>query len=197
MSETPINKLGLDRGEIEAELTGMSNGNWRRLEFLAQSLSYSGIGLDSDDLMQEAFTKLLEGVRVWPKGVATVVVIENVMRSIASNANKRIKDGPIEFGFEVDPIEVGNEQPSASGATVLSRTDITPERQVAARTELEAINHLVADNADLLDLVTAWGLGMRGDEAWKSLGWTKDKYEANRKKLSRRLEKLISEESKK
>ena len=45
--------------------------------------------------------------------------------------------------------------------------------------------------------MAAWAMELKGEEAWMSLGWTKDKYEANRKKLTRRLDKLAFEGSKK
>lgn len=177
-------------------MAAMSDADWRRVEFIASSLSHGFTGFEPEDLILESQTKLLEGVRIWPMGVPAVVVLENVMSSIASNARKRIKEGPIDVAVEVDPLETDDQEVSA-GQTVLSRTDATPESQVAAREQIAAINRLVADDADLQDLVAAWAMELKGEEAWMSLGWTKDKYEANRKKLTRRLDKLASEGSKK
>lgn len=197
MSAVLTNPPRLDRLQVENAMAAMSDADWRRVEFIASSLSHGFTGFEPEDLILEAQTKLLEGVRVWPTGVPAVVVLENVMSSIASNARKRIKDGPIDVTVEVDPLETDDQEGGTAGQTVFSRTDATPESLVAAREQIAAINRLVADDADLQDLVAAWAMELKGEEAWMSLGWTKDKYEANRKKLTRRLDKLASEGSKK
>lgn len=197
MSAVLTNPPRLDRLQVENAMAAMSDADWRRVEFIASSLSHGFTVFEPEDLILEAQTKLLEGVRVWPTGVPAVVVLENVMSSIASNARKRIKEGPIDVTVEVDPLETDDQEGGTAGQTVFSRTDATPESQVAAREQIAAINRLVADDADLQDLVAAWALELKGEEAWMSLGWTKDKYEANRKKLTRRLDKLASEGSKK
>lgn len=197
MSAVLTNPPRLDRLQVENAMAAMSDADWRRVEFIASSLSHGFTGFEPEDLILEAQTKLLEGVRVWPTGVPAVVVLENVMSSIASNARKRIKEGPIDVTVEVDPLATDDQEGVCTGQTVFSRTDATPESQAAAREQIAVINRLVADNADLQDLVAAWAMGLKGEEAWTSLGWTKDKYEANRKKLTRRLDKLASEGSKK
>lgn len=197
MSAVLTNPPRLDRLQVENAMAAMSDADWRRVEFIASSLSHGFTGFEPEDLILEAQTKLLEGVRVWPTGVPAVVVLENVMSSIASNARKRIKEGPIDVTVEVDPLETDDQEGVSAGQTVFSRTDATPESQAAAREQIAAINRLVADDADLQDLVAAWAMELKGEEAWMSLGWTKDKYEANRKKLTRRLDKLASEGSKK
>ena len=197
MSAVLTNSPRLDRLQVENAMAAMSDADWRRVEFIASSLSHGFTGFEPEDLILEAQTKLLEGVRVWPTGVPAVVVLENVMSSIASNARKRIKEGPIDVTVEVDPLETDDQEGVSAGQTVFSRTDATPESQAAAREQIAAINRLVADDADLQDLATAWAMELKGEEAWTSLGWTKDKYEANRKKLTRRLDKLAFEGSKK
>lgn len=197
MSAVLTNPPRLDRLQVENAMAAMSDADWRRVEFIASSLSHGFTGFEPEDLILEAQTKLLEGVRVWPTGVPAVVVLENVMSSIASNARKRIKEGPIDVTVEVDPLATDDQEGVCTGQTVFSRTDATPESQAAAREQIAVINRLVADNADLQDLVAAWAMDLKGEEAWTSLGWTKDKYEANRKKLTRRLDKLASEGSKK
>ncbi|MDR1995635.1 hypothetical protein [Azonexus sp.] len=197
MSAVLTNPPRLDRQQVENAMETMSDADWRRVEFIASSLSQGFTGFEPEDLIQEAQTKLLEDVRVWPTGLPAVVVLENVMSSIASNARKRIKKGPIDVTVEVDPLETDDREVVSVGQTVFSRTDTTPESQTAAREQIAAINRLVANDADLQDLVAAWAMDLKGEEAWISLGWTKDKYEANRKKLTRRLDKLTSEGSKK
>lgn len=196
MSALPSNPPGLGRQQVEAALVAMSDADWRRVEFIASSLSHGYTGLEPEDLIQEAQTKLLEGVRVWRTELPAVVVLENVMASIASNARKRVKDGPIDAMVEVDPLEMGEEGANV-GQQVFSRNDSTPESEAAAREQIAALDRLVADQPELQDLIAAWAMGLKGKEAWDSLGWIKDEYEANRKKLTRRLEKLSSDGSKK
>lgn len=183
----------LDRKQVEEAITTMSDADWRRVEFIASSLSHGVTGFEPEDLIQEALTKLLEGVRVWPQGVPTVVVLENVMLSIASNTRKRLQEGPIDTTVEVDPLETDDQTAFRAGQSISSRTETTPESHAAAREQLSAVHRLVADDPDLQDLVAAWAMELKGEEAWASLAWTKDRYEANRKRLTRRLDKLASQ----
>ena len=197
MSAVPTNPPGLTRVQIEAEIAALSHADWRRAERIADSLCAGITGIEPEDLLQEALTKFLEGDRVWPPGVPSLVVLENVMYSIASNTRKRRKEGPVDETVEVDPLEGEGQEEAGAGKSVLSTTTITPEEEVSGEQQIAALYAALAGDSDLQDLATAWAMGLRGEAAWKELGWTEKKYEAERKRLTRRLEKLDPNRSKK
>jgi hypothetical protein len=186
----------LTRAEIDAALNAMSDADWRRLEVIAASLCAGIAALESEDLLQEAITKFLAGDRVWPAGLPPIVVFENVMHSIASNTRKRAEEGPIDEHVEVDPLETGEESAN-TGSTVLSKTTVTAEDMLSWKQQIAAVYAAVAGDEDLENLAAAWAMGVRGKEAWTELGWTENKYEAQRKRLTRRLDKLGADGSKK
>ncbi len=58
---------------------------------------------------------------------------------------------------------------------------------------MAAVYAAVAGDEDLELLVMVWADGQRGEEAAKELDWDKKKYEAARKRLTRRLDALDSD----
>jgi hypothetical protein len=179
----------LTRAEIETLLDGLSDSDWRRAETLASSFASGVNGWEPKDLLQETLTRFLELKRRWPAGIPPLVVMENAMPSIASNARKRARRGPIEETIEVDPLEV-EEDLQSQGPAVHSRTTFTPEGIVSAKEQLEAINASCDGDKELLDLATAWAMDLRGQDACEELGWDEKKYDKVRQRLTRRLNKL-------
>lgn len=192
MSAVQTTTASLSRAQIEEEIRSLSDGQWAKAERIAVSLCAGITGIEPEDLLQEAMTKFLEGVRVWPAGVPALVVLENVMFSIASNARRRVNDGPIDVTVELDPVSEERDEPGA-GRTAFSTTAVTPEDEVCARQQMAAVYASLAGDRDLQDLTAAWAMGMRGEECWTELGWTPLKYDAERKRLIRRLDKLARE----
>lgn len=178
---------GLTPDQIGEILSGLSAADWQRARAIAGSLCGGVSGWNADDLLQEAMTKFLAGERVWPVGVHTMVVLKNAMHSIASNARKRNKVSPIDDSVEVDSFETDDEK---KGSTALSTTGITPEEVESGKQQIAALYAALAGDDDLHMLAIAWGEGLRGEEACKELGWDAKKYDAERKRLTRRLEKL-------
>ena len=193
-TELPI-PPGLTRTQLEAEISALTDADWRRAERISDGLAAGVVGIEPEDLLQEALTKLLEVVRVWPAGVPTLVVLENVMHSIASNTRKRVKEGPIDE--TTDPLEGEDWEVASAGTTVFSSTANTPEDKLSGKQQIAAVYAALASDTELQDLATAWAMGLRGNDAIEELGWAKDKYEAQRKRLVRRLEKLDPDRSKK
>jgi DNA-directed RNA polymerase specialized sigma24 family protein len=185
----------LTRAEIEAVLDGLSDADWRRAETLASSLASGVNGWEPEDLLQETLTRFLELKRSWPAGIPPLVVLGNAMHSIASNARKRARRGPIEETIEVDPLEVDDDLQS-QGPSVHSKTTFTPEGIVIAKEQLEAIKASCEGDQELHNLVTAWAMDLRGQDACEELGWDEKKYDAARQRLTRRLNKLDPDRSK-
>ncbi|MDI1270546.1 MAG: hypothetical protein PSV40_15770 [Polaromonas sp.] len=178
---------GLTPDQIGEVLSDLSAADWQRAKAIAGSLCGGVSGWNADDLLQEAMTKFLAGERVWPVGVHTMVVLKNAMHSIASNARKHNKVSPIDHNVEVDPFETDDEK---EGPAALSTTGTTPEELVSGKQQIAALYAALAGDDDLHMLAIAWGEGLRGEDACKELGWDAKKYDAERKRLTRRLEKL-------
>lgn len=190
MSAVPTNtaRPGLTRDQVEAILAGFGDADWERAQTIAATLCGGVTGWSAEDLLQEALTKFLEGDRSWPSGVHPMVVLKNVMHSIASNERKSNRASPIDEQVEVDPFETGDEAEKV--ASVRSSSGATPEDVVSGKQQMAALYAALAGDDDLQMLVMVWADGLRGEEARAELGWDAKKYDAERKRLTRRLEKL-------
>ena len=189
MSETPSSEGRLSKEEVETILRELSPADWKRAELIATLFCGGLIGWTSDDLIQETLCSLLAGTRVWRTGVPPLVVLKNVMRSIASNARKSNEVSPIDQNVTVDGFEVneGDETLVAYGKVVT-----TPEDELSGKQQIAALYSVVDRDEELKLLVMAWADGLRGAEARDALAWDGKKYDAARKRLQRRLNTLDS-----
>ena len=180
--------MNLSRIEVEAELTRLSPVDYRRIKIKARTYSRGLAYLSAEDLIQETYIKLLAGERIFPKNVRPVVVVISAMHSESSNCREREQSGAIDHHVDVSAMSQCNDDESAT--VVIPINELTPERILIARSEVSAIEALVADDADLQDIAAAWSLGLKGKEASEYLGWAMNRYEAARKRLMRRLETM-------
>jgi hypothetical protein len=177
----------LSRAQIEAAITALSAAEWRRLEFVGNGLAAGVTGWTGEDLLQEALTKFLEGARTWPAGLPSVHVIGMVMMSIANNERASNAASPVDENEHVNSVEGHADEEDGGGQGVVGVSVTTPEDVVAARQEMAAVYAAVAGDPGLEKLVKLWAEGIRGEEARDEMGWTSQKYEAERKRLTRRL----------
>ena len=178
------------RAQIEPAINALPAADWKRLEYLGNGMAAGVTGWTGKDLLQEALTKFLEGARTWPAGLPSVVVIGHVMKSIASNERESNEASPVVDTEHVDSVEGQLEDQAGGDQGVVGKTLTTPEDIAAAREQLVAIYAALAGDPDLQKLVKCWAEGVRGEQARKELGWTKEKYEAERKRVFRRLANL-------
>ena len=190
MSVTLGSKVDLTVQEIAALLDTFSGADLARAKRIAALYCQGLDGWMPDDLLQEAFTKFLAGDRRWPLGEHPLVVLKTAMHSIASNARKRNRISPIDGSVVLDP---SAELDGGMAAVVGSRTTITPEDEVSGRQQLATVYEAIAGDEDLELLAMAWADGLRGNEAGRELGWDKQKYDAARNRLNRRLKALDPE----
>lgn len=175
--------------EVDAELRKLAAtpADWSRLRSISSFLSGGLADFAGDDLLQETVTRFFEGRRTWPRNVHPIVVLKNAMRSVASDARKHGKLDPVDrtVALAGGPEDDDDCRPRAE-ATV----DTTPEDELAGKEQLAAVYAAVAGDEDLEWVVLTWADGLRGDDAVRELGWEKKKYEAARKRLTRRLDTL-------
>jgi len=122
---------------------------------------------DYEDLLHEAYTRILDGKRVWPRSVAVVPFLAGVMKSIAWDWRRR--DESVEVG------DVGYEDQTA-----------------AARIDLQKVIVLFDDDPIAQKMVIALLDGARGEELRELSGLNKTEYESKRAKIRRRIEKVWS-----
>ncbi len=186
--------LNLNRTEIEAALTSLSPANLQRIKIMANTYSRGLTYLSADDLIQETYTKLLAGDRVFPGEVLPVAVVIHAMHSEASNCRAREQSGAIDHHVDISALTQSFDDDENTTTVVIPKNEITPERILQAVSGLLAIEALVVDDADLQDVVAAWSMALRGKEAADYLGWEMNRYEAARKRLTRRLDSMKEED---
>lgn len=184
--------MNLSRTEVETELTSLSSADCRRIKIMARTYSRGLTYLSSEDLIQETYTKLLLGERIFPRDARPIMVVINAMHSEASNCREREQLGAINHHVDISAMSQPIDDDEGT-AVVIPKNEVTPERILEARRGFSAIEALVADDADLQDVVAAWSLELRGKEASEYLGWEMNRYEAARKRLVRRLETMKEE----
>jgi DNA-directed RNA polymerase specialized sigma24 family protein len=124
-----------------------------------------------EDLIQEAFARVLEGKRAWPRNLPIVVFLRGVMRSIASDWPPERHDTAV----RVD--EIGYVNHSA-----------------AARIDAQKMLTLFDDDPIAQKIFVAMLEGARGEELRALSGLAQKDYETKRTKMRRRLEKMCHEQ---
>lgn len=175
----------LTPAEVEAELRRLCGGaDYARAKSLARARAAGITDWTAEDLLHEAMVKLLCGERRWPRGVHPLVVLKTAMHSIASNTRKRANKGPIDRRVAVETTSGENDEQQG----LVAVADTTPVDVANAKSELEAIQNLVAGDDEAELVAMAWADGLRGKEAADALGFDMKTYEAARKRLIRKLE---------
>jgi DNA-directed RNA polymerase specialized sigma24 family protein len=129
-----------------------------------------------DDLLQEAFARVLSGARQPPPGVSTVAFIAGVMRSLRSEYWRRKgQDEPLDvLEYEHRSLQVADDS-----------TD--PERAVSAYQELAGLAKLIEGDAVALQIITGLAEGLDAEEIRVSAAVSKTSYDSARKRIRRTL----------
>ena len=183
----------LSLAEIEIALNGLSGADLKRIKIMAGRYASGLVFLSPDDLISETYTALFSGDRSFPRNVAPVTVVINAMHSEASNCRERESEGAIDHLIDVETFKQPIDCEDDLGVTVVPSTDLTPERILSSRELLASVHEAVAEDIELQEVVVAWSMGMRGQEAADFLGWEMKLYEAARKRLVRRLDAVNKE----
>ena len=187
MSLPPNADDRLSLPEVEAALRALSPADWERALRLARFRVGGLTDWTGESLLSEALAKLLSGERVWRRDVSGLQTLKNVLHSLASNDRKKQTGAPIDRFATVD-LGVGDAEDEDHVSGVIAIDDRSPERIVAGRSQLAAIENLVADDEDAQMVLMAWSEGIRGKAAAEDLGFDMKRYDAARKRLERKLE---------
>ena len=151
--------------EIREILQSLTEAQKTRLFMIARLLG-KRIRYSERDLIQEAYARVLDGKRAWPKNVAVVPFLAGVMRSIAWDW--RIEDDH----EDIDVDSLGSEHHAAE-----------------AKLNAQKLFDLFSDDPIAQKILAAIIKGARGKELQRESGLSDTDYESKRTKIRRRLEK--------
>lgn len=191
MSSPPPADDCLSLAEVDAALRALPPADWERALRLARFRSGGLADWTGESLLSEALAKLLAGERVWRRGVSALQTLKNVLHSLASNDRKKQTGAPIDRFATVD-VGAGGTEDEDHMPGVIAVDDRSPESIVDGRSQLVAIEKLVADDEDAQMVLMAWSEGIRGKAAAEDLGFDMKRYDAARKRLERKLEPIAN-----
>ena len=188
-TEPPDDGDRLTAAEVHALIEAVSDADMARLVSAAKGFS-SLCGIGWKDLLQEAFTRALEGRRTCERGTDLVPFICGVMKSFVSQENEARKDGfrPVVLTRDGEPIlpDVPTTVPSPERATMYA---------IDGRAVLAKIQAAAAGDEQLQLLIEGLCDGMRGAELQELLGVDEKGLAAVRKRLKRMLQETCPSET--
>ena len=184
----------LQRTEVDAELARFvqNAGEMARALKTARALTRGLPAMGADDLLGKAMVLLIAERRRWPRGLPTLVMLKQVMRSIAYGTRKKL-DYLLAEDLGKPSSEESESASSPLAECVSFETD--PARVIEAESELAAVQQVVKGDEQLELLVEALAEGLTGMGIADELGWDAKMYDAARKRLSRRLAALKTDRS--
>ena len=156
--------------QVERALASLSDGERIALMKIAR-LYARKTPYDKEDLVQEAFARVLSGRRTWTEGTGPVLFLGGVIRSIAW--------------------EWKSERP----LDAIPSTDLQmEERNANAAIDTAKVVALFDDDPVARNMVAAMMDGARGEELQAISRLGKVAYESKRSKIRRRIEKFFDAE---
>ncbi len=181
----PPDDTPLSKAEREALLGAMSPGDWARAESLARVAAYGLTDMTAADLLHETVVDLLSGDRTWKRGIHPLVTLKVAMHSVASNAQKKVGNAPIDQFAMVSSGE--EDAPEGQRAPVTAVEPLGPLDTLEGRQQLALIEQLVKGDAQAELVLTAWAMGYSGAEARLETGLDAKQFDAARQRLLRKL----------
>lgn len=171
--------------EFRAAIGSLDDAGWQKLNRLAAARALAG-PVEPKDLLQEAFRRVLEGLRPWPVGTGLLPFLSGVMRSIAHGereARRRSVEGRAVPMFAAD------------GAPAIDRPDPgpTPEGALAAARLRERVTSLFSDDYEAQLMVEGMMEGIEGEELREFAGLEGTAFHSKRRFVRRRLDRFWDE----
>lgn len=184
--QTPADEYATDQ-EVESAIGALSEADRVRLRrvaaFRARPLADTGLGIDADDLLQDAMFRTVLGDRRWRKKKVTLVkhLIET-MRSIANHARDELKDAATVSATCEDA------HGKLDGHDL--RSHVPDGRVAAAMTQqFEKIEAAFGDDDEVGLVIRGLGAGQPGPEIQRDLGITSTQYETIVTRLRRGIDR--------
>jgi len=171
------------REECAEALRALSDEDYERLEKIAR-LRVTGLhAVAWRDLLHDAFERLLDGRRRWPRDVPLVVFLRETMRSIASDHWRRL-DGPV----VVAESEMDADGDAGGGAVATAVDETTqPERRASAEETIGRIEDAFEGDGEALRVLAAMASGRSPGEIQQEIGIDETRYASTLRRIRRRL----------
>ena len=170
--------------EANDAIQNLQKSDFTKLMIIARSFSRNrlkGVVVESDDLLQEAIVKTLDGRRRWSRKVNIIKHLDRVMESDSSHvAEQRAREVAQLPDVHAETVD---HQPS-------------PEARLQAREKLDDGLALFAEDKTALELLRLKSDGFFASEIQRELGMGKTQYETTTKRIRRRLAKHRAKEDK-
>jgi DNA-directed RNA polymerase specialized sigma24 family protein len=134
-----------------------------------------------DDLLQEAFARVMSGTRRTPEGVCMVAFLSGVMRSLRSEHWRRVQMESREWPSQRRLRYTNSESMEASDPSP------DPERSLMAWQEMAGIARLFADDEVALQIIMGLAEGLSPEEIRNATGIGKTDYDSARRRMRRAL----------
>ncbi|HEY0799199.1 MAG TPA: hypothetical protein VGD54_00035 [Steroidobacteraceae bacterium] len=135
-----------------------------------------------DDLLQEAFTRVIVGSRLQPEGLTMLAFLAGIMRSLKSEHWRRALKGP--DSPQTLRVDQGSE---GSGSVELRDQTPGPERSLSAVQELTAIERLFTNDSLALQIIAGIRDGLSPQQIRTTKGISKTDYDSARRRMRRRF----------
>jgi DNA-directed RNA polymerase specialized sigma24 family protein len=176
--------------EIRSTIEALPRAGWLRLHKVARALCRH-TGTEPQDLLQEAFSRALDGARQCPRHVDILRFLAGVMRSIASDWSKARRRRP----------EVSLVAPSGAVEEVVVRVrdpQPDPDELLAQAQETDGMRQAVLDlfADDLVARTLLEGImdGKQGGDLRSLTGLSKAAFASKRRLIRRRIDKAFPRE---
>jgi DNA-directed RNA polymerase specialized sigma24 family protein len=135
-----------------------------------------------DDLLQEAFTRVIVGSRRKPPGVAMVPFLAGVMRSVRAQHWQRARRRPVPPAT----LRIDHARDLAREAALCDAA-ADPEQSLIAQEQLNAIDKLFAGDWVVLRIIAGLAEGRSAAQIRAAMKISKTDYDSARKRMRRAL----------
>lgn len=187
-SSQPVKSYASSK-EVEHALATMSSADRARLRHSAQLRSLGLTGVDWEDLISEATTRALSGVRRWPRDVPFIAFMIQTIRSIASEEwQQRLF---LAEDLDSDPSS-GTDTQSSHVVPDLATDMVTPERVAQAHSALGEIESIFSGDDEALSIIRGLALGHTPEETQKEANLSSVSYASAQRRIRRVLAKHLA-----
>ena len=171
--------------EVAQAIGELTKAELNRLSRIAGHYAV-GVGVEAQDVVNEAARRALDGTRACPRGVSLVTFLVNTMRSIAHAERIKLKEAPVNVSLS-SPAEEDGATPDAADGARGAEDLLVAKEDAAAR--LAALDGLFAGDDDAQLVVMGLLDDLTADEI-RSLGeWDEQGYATVRRRMRRKIER--------
>jgi DNA-directed RNA polymerase specialized sigma24 family protein len=134
------------------------------------------------DLLQDAFTRVLDGSRKCPEGLPMAAFLAGVMRSIRAEHCRRARKTAARLPQMLAQFELRDDPESEAGDPTPD-----PERSLIAMQLLSEIQRLFADDLQAQQVIEGLFEGLSPDQICARYGMSKTGYDSTRRRMRRAL----------